>query len=524
MRRSRQIGGLFLATFFLLIMGNAPSAGHATTDLATAVARAPAGSVVRALPGEHPGPVRIERAVTIIFEPGAVIAVPEDAIGIEVRETDSVTLHGAAVVGGKHGIVVRHSTGVRLDDVVSTGALYHGIFAQNSEVFVGGCRVSRLRSPMAQGIEITNSDGRPPSTVRGCHVTGPAHEGIVSHVSKVTFADNIVAGTTERGISITEMSQGSALRNVVRDAAGTAYWCGDMSMCRFVDNVASDVQASTPGFRSSEGHGVVVQFHSHASLAGFEATNFEGRSVLEMTGSVTTAGPSRLPAVWPLVLFGAVLLGAPAALARMRGLSGWQLLLAVALGVQFVHQGEHVVQVIQAKALNRAQAHGLAGAAFDNEWVHLQFNTILLIALVAAVAGGVRNRPLLVALGVQAYHQLEHVAKVVQYVRDGLVPAPGIAGARADLVWFHFAINLTVLVLIAGAAWATLRRSGTPSDQRPRRRATSSIRASGWTTAARTWVPPWAPKMSPGARSTPPSAANRAVKDHASPSGAAAHR
>ncbi len=511
---------LLLAALLLLLTSGAGTAGAPVSDLAAAVAAAPAGSVLRAMPGHHAGPVVIDRPVTIVFEPGATVVAANEGIGIEIVETDGVTLDGATVTGGKHGIVVRHSTAVRFHDATAIDAGYHGIFVQNSEVTVAGCRIAGLTSPMAQGLEITNSDGRPASTVRGCRVTGPAHEGIVAHVSKVTFADNVVTGTTERGVSITEMSQGRALRNVVRDSSGTAYWCGDMSMCTFLDNRATGVEASTPGFRSSEGHGLVVQFHSHAVIGGFEATDFTGRAVLEMTGSVTTPAPSRVPDLWPLLLFGLVLLGAPAALARFGGLGGWQLLLATAFGVQLVHQAEHAAQVVQAKFLGRTDAHGVAGATFDNEWVHLEFNTVLLVALVLAVVACIRTPPLLAAVGVQAYHELEHGAKVVQYVRDGLTPAPGFAGTSADLVWFHFSINLVVTALV-GAAVVSVIRAAPHLRRRP---ATTSRRSSGWTMAARTWLAPWAPKMSPGASNTPPSAASRAVNDHASPSGAGAQR
>lgn len=511
---------LLLVALILLALCGTGSAGEPTTDLATAVERAAPGSVVRALPGRHSGPVRIERPITIIFEPGAVVAAREGGIGIEVVQTEGVTLDRPAVRGGKHGIVVRHSTEVRIDEASTFGAGYHGIFAQNSEVTITDCRVGNLREPVGQGVEIINSDGRPPSAVRGCVITGPAHEGIVSHVSKVTFADNTVVGTTERGVSITEMSQGRALRNVVQNAAGTAYWCGDMSMCTFLDNVATDVAVSTPGFRSSEGHGLVVQFHSHAALGGFEASGVAGRAVLEMSGSTSTPAPSGRPTLLPLVLFGGVLLGAPAALARLGGLRGWQLLLATAFGVQVLHQAEHGVQVAQAKVLGRPEAHGLAGAAFDNEWVHLEFNTVLFVALVLALAIGVRTRALLVGIGVQAYHEVEHVAKVVQHVRDGLNPAPGFAGAHADLVWFHFSINLVVTVLVGAAVVSALRRGA----QAPSRLPTSWMRSSGWTIAARTWLAPEAPKMSPGASSAPASVASRSVSDHPSPSGARAHR
>lgn len=43
---------------------------------------------------------------------------------------------------------------------------------------------------------------------------------------------------------------------------------------------------------------------------------------------------------------------------------------------------EHVVQVIQKFLLGFEKAHGLLGAAFDFEWVHFVYNTLLEPALI----------------------------------------------------------------------------------------------------------------------------------------------
>lgn len=48
---------------------------------------------------------------------------------------------------------------------------------------------------------------------------------------------------------------------------------------------------------------------------------------------------------------------------------------------------EHVVQVIQKFLLGFEKAHGLLGAAFDFEWVHFVYNTLLEPALILSSSG-----------------------------------------------------------------------------------------------------------------------------------------
>ncbi len=73
--------------------------------------------------------------------------------------------------------------------------------------------------------------------------------------------------------------------NSVSDAVGAAFYCGDMSHCSVVDNQANGVAAEGVGFRSSEGHGLVVHFHSQAFVEGFEVADAMGDDVLVMLGS-----------------------------------------------------------------------------------------------------------------------------------------------------------------------------------------------------------------------------------------------
>ena len=259
-------------------------------DLAAAIAAAEPGAVLELARERYSGPIVIDKSLTLIGVEGAVIEAPDDVPGITVLDTSEVTLRGLRIEGGSSGILVRRSLAVVIDEVTVEAALWHGILAQDSEVAISQCLITGLRAPTPQGIEIINSDRRPPSLVRGCRIEGPVFEGVVAHVSHVTFEDNEVVGSTERGIIITEMSDGRMEGNRVVDAQGSAYFCGDMSNCSIVNNVVDGI---APGqeHRSAQGHGVVVHYHSSAYVDGLDASGVQGELVLLMLGSALLDKP-----------------------------------------------------------------------------------------------------------------------------------------------------------------------------------------------------------------------------------------
>jgi hypothetical protein len=57
------------------------------------------------------------------------------------------------------------------------------------------------------------------------------------------------------------------------------------------------------------------------------------------------------------------------------------------------------------------------------------------------------------------------VVKVVQFLTEGMHPAPGILGKYVDLVWLHYGLNIAVfaLTVIAGLGLATRRRAAAPA-------------------------------------------------------------
>jgi parallel beta-helix repeat protein len=407
---------------------------------------------------------------------------------------DHARLEELEVVGGEGGILVEGDH-VVLDRVVVRGAELHGIEVVDGSATISDCRVSGLTSVYAQGVEIRNALTRPRTVVSGCTVEG-GQEGIVSHVARVEFLGNHVSGTELRGIAVTEMSEGLVEGNTVTGVTGVGLYCGDMSHCELRDNRVSDVRANDNGVRSQAGQAVIAWYHSTMRLSGNDFDVAAPEPVETLQGSVIV---DRFPlSVWPpgwrgalsmvpvaavavllltlvRVVVGPVLAarerragaaGDPAARPRRRPLSRAVVgALAVGFAIQAFHMVEHVVQVWQVEVAQAEHRSGLLGRGVDVEWAHLVLN-LAVLAFLAAVWSTGRSLRLLAgsgaawlaaALVVQGYHVVEHVAKVVQHTTQGLRVAPGLLGGHLGLVWFHFAVNLAVLVGTAVAMVAMAR-------------------------------------------------------------------
>lgn len=453
-------------------------------DVSAALRSAPAGAVVRLGPGEHRGPLTLDRRLTVTGAPGALLTAPQSTAAITIT-ADGAALKGIAITGGESGLVVRGAVGVRIDEVVIKGALLHGIEVVDAAATIRAARIYGLTSPFAQGIEVRNSDGRPDTIVRNSTVGG-GQEGIVSHVSEVVIEDNQVSATTMRAIAVTEMSDGWVRRNVIDGAQGVGLYCGDMSRCEFSGN-DTGVVAPGKGGRSSAGWGLVVHYHASASTTDDVLAGAAGAVATFVSSRITERSPlepglgagAALP--WSLTL--AIALGALWAaralmarllppLGRGPGLPSAARVavpvLIAGLVVQSFHMLEHVVQAWRVYVDGVPSRGSLVGSVADTEWVHFIYNAAVLALFVAVLRlrrdwrppGRARAGDATIGAGcaLQGYHVIEHTAKVMQHVVTGDKVNPGLVGGEIDLVWFHFGINAAVYVAFAAALWLYLRR------------------------------------------------------------------
>jgi hypothetical protein len=132
--------------------------------------------------------------------------------------------------------------------------------------------------------------------------------------------------------------------------------------------------------------------------------------------------------------------------------------------------------VIQRFVLGIATGAGIVGAYFDAVPVHFFYNTVFLALLVATYArlgmprGGGREAYgapafylLTFAVVFQSWHELEHVAKLVQYfalnhnnaVGGILAIGPGALLPLFNNVWLHFWYNTIAYAPIVAAYFAS---------------------------------------------------------------------
>lgn len=225
--------------------------------LGTAAATQPPTYVLQA--GLHEGPIVLDRPQTLQGRPGAVVRG-----GIDIR-SNGVTVRDLVVVGGDYGIQVHDSENVRLENVAISEATMDGIHARRSSLVVSGCSI-RMEGEYTQAIDLSFAFDLAPSRVEGCTVLG-GREGIVSHMSHVTFRDNHVRDTTLRAIAVTEMSMGMVERNLVEDVAGIGIYCGDYSHCQIERNVVRGTRPdTTTSDRNRHGHAILSHFHARATV------------------------------------------------------------------------------------------------------------------------------------------------------------------------------------------------------------------------------------------------------------------
>jgi hypothetical protein len=216
--------------------------------------------------GVHRGPLVLDKPQNLIGEPGAVVQG-----GIIVR-SNNVTIRNLRVIGGESGIVVEHAEDVLIDDVAVEGFELDGINIRRSSVAVRDCSITST-DEYAQGIDVSFGFDLAPTSVRGCHITG-GYEGIVSHFAHVDFRQNVVRGTSHRGITVTEMSMGSIDENIVEDGIGVGIFCGDYSECEIERNSISGIEPDLENTEGSrQGFAIVSHFGAKAVVESNEITD-----------------------------------------------------------------------------------------------------------------------------------------------------------------------------------------------------------------------------------------------------------
>ena len=218
--------------------------------------------VVHLKAGVYPGPLVIKRREVLIGDPGAVVR------GGIVVDANDVTIKNVSVVGGVNGITVYGVHGTVLDGVSISGAELDGIHVRLAGVLIKNCSIDMHGNPIGQGIDISYNVGMGMSMVEGCTIVG-GMEGITTHSSMTEIMDDHVSGTTQQGITVTEMSMGTVMDSEVSDALGVGIYCNDRSTCMIEHNTVVGTRPDTAsGNPTRRGLGVLADFQSDAELRG----------------------------------------------------------------------------------------------------------------------------------------------------------------------------------------------------------------------------------------------------------------
>jgi hypothetical protein len=239
---------------------------------------------VRLSAGEHQGPIVLDEPQKLVGEAGAVVR------GGIVVKASGVTVRDVTVVGGEHGITVEGARGVLLDDVRVVGAEVDGINIRRGSARIRDCAISALRSPYAQGIDVSFSIDLEPTLIQGCRISG-GQEGIATHWAKVNLRGNHVTNTTLRGITLTEMSMGTVQRNRVEDGIGVGIFCGDYSHCHIKENT---VARTRPDPDSDDGGRVGIGIYAYfGAIAELDENELVGNTRATDAFSDAQLRPSR---------------------------------------------------------------------------------------------------------------------------------------------------------------------------------------------------------------------------------------
>jgi nitrous oxidase accessory protein NosD len=177
-----------------------------------------------------------------------------------------VRVRDLTVVGGETGIAIYGSEEVVLDDVTVVGARVDAIAARQSSVAIRDCTIRGLAPTHTQPIDISFSSTLAASVVEECDIRGGA-EGIATQMAHVEVRDNVVRGTTLRGISLNEMSMGVVEDNFVRDALGIGILCMDYSVCDIEENrIVGTRPDPASEITSRAGYAIVSHYGSTARL------------------------------------------------------------------------------------------------------------------------------------------------------------------------------------------------------------------------------------------------------------------
>ena len=259
-------------------------------SIGEALAAAPAGAIIEIAAGTYAESLVINAPVSLrpAEDDGEVLLAPAaDEPVIAIMDTESVTIEGLSIVGGEIGIFVTRSQDVAIRDNIVSGSRLVGIKVRLGAADILDNTVFHAQPPYGMGIHVTNTTQWPTSRVIGNLVFGNTRSGIYTNMTgMIEVFDNVVTDNGHHGIAITEMSHADVFGNVVVDNALTGIQLLDMSIAHICDNIVSDTRGSSEAPKIRQGNGIIIDYHSEATLSGNTIQGSAQHGVSILFGSI----------------------------------------------------------------------------------------------------------------------------------------------------------------------------------------------------------------------------------------------
>ncbi len=240
-------------------------------SIGAALAAAPASAIIEIAAGTYVESLVINAPVSLRpAGSGEVLLAPEtDEPVIAVMDTEAVTIEGLSITGGEYGILVTRSQDVTIRDNIVSDSRLVGIKVRLGAADILDNTVFHAQPPYGMGIHVTNTTQWPTSRVIGNLVFGHTRSGIYTNMTgMIEVIDNVVTDNGQHGIAITEMSHADVFGNVVVDNTLTGIQLLDMSIAHICDNIVSDTRGSSEAPQIRQGNGIIIDYHSEATLSG----------------------------------------------------------------------------------------------------------------------------------------------------------------------------------------------------------------------------------------------------------------
>ncbi|MCY3834394.1 MAG: right-handed parallel beta-helix repeat-containing protein [Chloroflexi bacterium] len=255
--------------------------------ISEALAAAPDGAIIEIAGGTYNESLVIDRPVSLRRAGGEVLIAPSaDEPVIAVMDTASVAIQGLTIVGGQYGIFVTRSQDVAIQDNFISGSRLVGIKVRLGAADILNNTVFHAQPPYGMGIHVTNTTQWPQSRIEGNLVFGNPRSGIYTNMTgMIEIVDNVVTDNGQHGIAVTEMSHADVFSNFVVDNTDAGIQLLDMSMAHICDNIVSDTHGLSEAPQIRRGNGIIVDYHSEATLAGNQIQDSAQHGISVLFGS-----------------------------------------------------------------------------------------------------------------------------------------------------------------------------------------------------------------------------------------------